>query len=289
MLPKISMCVFIRDNNEGAFGLWESMATLMPLADEFYVLDLGSTDGTYEILQDLASKNKKIRLEQSEFPINPENNCVDAGSFAIIPNEMIPKCKNELVWYFQADEIWHEDLVKTTAKRLEDLTDFRGFSFWRYQLTNNFQTIKWFPHLAHRIDYKKGFNFIGDGLSTNRTYDAEIVSTFNGATEWGRVYENKAHELPTHEMVMDISSTGGFIDNIADKRKKHAPMWRENNYEISINGQMKNLEQWHRTERRKAIWTKSDTPFNIPEIMRPLVGHTKYPVRQEILDKIANG
>ena len=62
---KISICVFIKDNNEGAFGLWESMATLMPIADEFIVWDYGSTDGTWEILKYLAGKNKKIKIKQS--------------------------------------------------------------------------------------------------------------------------------------------------------------------------------------------------------------------------------
>jgi len=315
-MNKLSICVFIKDNNECAFGLWESMAILMPLADEFIVWDYGSTDGTYEILKDLAAKNKKIRLEQRDgWPINPVTGLKDAGSFAEIPNAMIPTCKNDLVMYYQADEIWHEDLIKLMVKRLEDLKDFRGLSFWRYQLQNNFQQIKWLPHLVHRVGYKNDFVFVDDGMNTAKVMDAEIVGQYNGGwfTRWGAefskgrvetideqgnpyIYGAKKreitdgkypHEMPTNEMILDISSIGGFLDNIVPKRQKHAPMWRESTGGINIGGRGYNLQAWYNQEKKNSEWTRTETPFNIPEIMRPLLGQTKYPVREEILDKIA--
>ena len=193
MLPKISICVFIKDNNIGAFGLWESMAVLMPLADEFFVLDLGSTDGTYEILQDLAINNKKIRLERGEFPINPVTETIDAGSFAEIPNQMIQAAKNDLVMYYQADEIFHERLIDRLKDRLNNYNPgyFKGLSFWRYQLCNNFQHVKWFPHIVHRIDHKDQFNFVGDGMNSDRTMDAELVSEYDAGwfAHWDRDWE----------------------------------------------------------------------------------------------------
>ena len=317
MKNKISICVFIRDNNEGAFGLWESMATLMPIADEFFVLDLGSTDGTYEILKGLAEKNKKIRLEQGTFPINPVTGLIDAGSFAEIPNAMIPTCRNDLVMYYQADEIWHEDLLAIMVKRLNNLKGFRGLSFWRYQLMNNFQRMKWSPHLVHRVDYKDQFIFVEDGMNTGKVMDAEIVGQYGGEwfTRWGAeygrgefetvddngnlyIYGTKKreitvgkypHELPTNEMILDISSIGGFLDNIVAKRKKHAPMWRESDEGINIGGRGYNLQGWYKEQLKNDEWTRTDTPFNIPEIMRPLLGQKRYPIRQELLTKIENG
>jgi hypothetical protein len=311
-LPKISICVFIRDNNSCAFGLWESMATLMPLADEFFVLDLGSTDGTFEILKDLASHNPKIRLEQGEFPINPVTGLIDAGSFAEIPNAMIPTCKNDLVMYYQADEIWHEDLVIMLRKKLREYNPktFRGLSFWRYQLTNNFQHVKWFPHLIHRIDHKDRFTFVDDGMNTNRTNEAEICSDYDGGwfVRWGEEFQDHSvtknyktlneklqsrkgwgtisHSLPTHQMVLDISSTGGFLENVGDKMRKHAPLWRNNELDINIGGESLNFENWFYKQKKNSDWNMTESPFNIPAIMRPLVGQTRYPVREDILQKI---
>ena len=313
MKPKLSICVFIRDNNSGAFGLWESMHQLMPFADEFFVLDLGSTDGTLEILKDL-TKNKKIRLEEGEFPVNPVTNLIDAGSFAELPNAMIPTCKNDLVMYYQADEIFHDNLLEMLERRLDNLKNFDGLSFWRYQLQDNFQKIKWFPHIVHRIDYKERFTFIDDGMNTNRTNDAELLSGFNGSwfTRWGAeyslgrlepvdenrnpyIYGNKyieiktgkyAREMPTHEMILDIGKTGGFLENVIAKNRLHAPLWRSDPESISIGGIMHNLTQWHNDQKRNPDWTRETTPFNIPKVLRGLLGQTTYPVRKDIVDAI---
>lgn len=292
-IPKISICVFIRDNNTCAFGLWESMAQLMPFADEFFVMDMGSTDGTFEILKDLASSNKKIRLEQSDWPVNPVTGVVDAGSFAVIPNQMIPECKNDLVWYYQADEIWHDNLLEILRKRFEDfdLNGFKGFSFWRYQLRENFQRIKWFPHIIHRIDVKERFNFTGDGMNTDRTNDAEMVSHFDNGffMKWSDTYKDYPHLLPTHEMILDISSIGGFLENIVMKRSHHAPHWREGADVIPIDGQFHNLANWHAEQLRNPNWTRTSTPYEIPEVMKLHLGKTEYKVRQDLLERIKNG
>jgi len=313
---KLSICVFIKNNNAGGFCLWESMATLMPLADEFFVLDLGSTDGTYTALQDLASKNKKIRLEQGKFPVNRETGMVDAGSFAELPNAMIPTCKNELVMYYQADEIFHEHLIKKLKKRLEKPVD-NGLSFWRYQLGYNFQQIKWFPHIVHRIDRKDRFNFIfegSDGMNSDRYNDAELFSDYNGGwfTRWGAEYSKgrkipigkdgkpyiygttfheitegkRAVEMPTNDMILDVSSIGAFLENIGNKSKYHAPMWRTDSEAINIGGVVHNLKDWYNKEKDNEDWTKKTTPFNIPKIMKPLLGQQTYPIRQEVLEKI---
>jgi hypothetical protein len=153
----LSVCVFIKDTLEGAFCLPESMAQLMPLATEFIVMDLGSTDGTFEFLLEIANNNPKVKLYKSEWPK------IDAGVFADLANQLIDMCLYDNVLYYQADEIWHEDLVKRTQQEFEQ--GHFDLSFWRIQYRDNFQRVKWFPHLVHRVGQKDNFNFVGDGMN----------------------------------------------------------------------------------------------------------------------------
>jgi hypothetical protein len=82
---------------------------------------------------------------------------------------------------------------------------------------------------------------------------------------------------------------GGFLDNIPERRRKHAPIWGENPEVIYLDGHAVNLEEWHDREKRNPEWTAKTSPFNIPAIMRGLVGETRYHVREEVLSKIAEG
>lgn len=291
MLPKISACMFIKDGIEGAFCPWESMATLIPLVDEYVVFDCGSTDGTLENLKSLATRNRKIRVEQGDFPINPITGQRDAGSFAEVANKAIDLCKNDLVLYHQADEIWHENLVAMMAKKLEAGIHPKGMAFWRYQLRENFQTVKWFPHAVHRVGFRDSFSFVGDGMNTSNYNDPPICSNFDGGwfIKWGDVFKDYPTLLPTHEMILDVSSIGGFIENIKLKREKHAPFWNENPNEINLGGYFVNLAQWYQEQQQNMNWFQRKTPFQIPEIMKGLVGETRYPMREEILLRIARG
>ncbi|MHA2220417.1 MAG: glycosyltransferase [Candidatus Hodarchaeales archaeon] len=67
MSYNLSGCVFIKDTFAGAFCLFESMYQLLPLCDEFIVMDLGSTDGTLEVLKEIEKHNPKVKIVHSNF------------------------------------------------------------------------------------------------------------------------------------------------------------------------------------------------------------------------------
>jgi hypothetical protein len=289
VLPKISVCVFVKDSIENPFCLWESTAALMPVADEYIIMDLGSTDGTLETLKDLASRNPKVRLEHGTFDLSRREKV-----FADLANQLIGMAKNDLVLHHQADEVFHEDLVSLFVKEMEAVSDFSpsafpGRNFWRYQLKNNFQVMKWFPHAVNHLDLKERMRYVGDGMSTVRPWDSPFVGEFKDNRPWQELFKHNPPAIPTNQMILDVSMIGGFLDNIPDRRRKHAPIWGENPEVIYLDGHAVNLEEWHDRESQNPEWTAKTSPFNIPAIMRGLVGETRYRMRDEVLARIAEG
>ena len=272
MATKISACTFIRDTFDGAFCLFESMASLLPYVDEMIVLDLGSNDGTDKALEYITEGNSKVIMHRSEFSI------VDASAFADAANDCVELASNDTVLFWQADEIWHEDLLLKMEKQFEgDATDL---AFWRYQLRDNFQKMKWFPHPVHRVGPKSDFVFVNDGMNSDRVFGVDICSEYNMGwfTKWG---DMDPMSLPLNDMIMDVSLVGGFRDNIPLRRKLHAPMWHEND---DIEG--KSQQDWYLHALHNDDWTKKESPFNIPHIMRHHVGKVTYNIRRDLLDAL---
>lgn len=285
MTDKVSSCCFIRDCFTGAFCIFESMASLLPFVDEMVILDLGSTDGTRQILIDIAESNPQVKVILGEFPK------VDAGVFADLANDLIDFVQYDNVIYWQADEVWHEDLLALMSQRFE-----RGefdLSFWRIQYANNFQYVKWFPHLVHRVSHKKNFHFDGDGMNTNRVWDAKICSDFGGEMfqEWGKLGQEGITPY-TNQMITDISLIGAFRDNIPERRRMHAPFWNEEpTIPYHENGKQPHLPQsaWMERALSDPDWTKTASPYQLPHILHYHIGKTKYELRPELLVALKKG
>lgn len=276
----VSAVTFIKDTMKGAFCLFESMASFLPFVSDMVVLDLGSTDGTLEYLNEIAKNNSRVRIAHGSFTRN------DASAFADVANQCVSLATHSNVLFWQADEIWHEELLL----RMEDHFK-RGIfdmSFWRFQLKENFQVMKWLPHPIHRVGPKDNFNFVDDGMNTDRAYGVTMCSDYNMGyfTKWGEVYGTgpKSYTLPTEQMVLDVSKSGGFIDNIRDRAVLHAPMWGTGKAEVDGT----EINAWLRQQSGNPNWKKYDTPYIIPNIMRWHLGQPRYRLRDELFDALKN-
>lgn len=281
----LSACAWIRNSFSGAYCLPETMCQFMHLADEMLIMDLGSTDGTLGFLIEVAKNNPKVKvISEAGFPRQ------DAGVFADLANELIDKCQNENVLYWQADEFWHEDLLALMEERFK-LGQF-DLSFWRIQFANNFQYPKWYPHLVHRVGQKNNFRFVGDGMNTDRVWDAKICSNYGGEMfpKWGELGQDGIKGF-VNEMITDVSLIGGFRDNIPDRRNMHAPFWHEEAtipYHDSQTRKQTHISQ--STWRAKALddpdWLKTESPYNLPKMLRYHVGRPSYLLRPDLVEAI---
>jgi glycosyltransferase involved in cell wall biosynthesis len=255
------------------------MHQLLPLCDEFIVMDLGSTDGTLEILKEIEAANHKVRVVESRFHF------YDANVFAVLANDLIAMCNYDSVLYYQSDEIWHEDLVELTKQKLYE--GHRDLSFWRVQLKYNFQEIKWYPHPVHRVGSKDNFEFDGDGMNTKRTFDTTMVSSYGLGefTQWGDKYKYNPVALPTNEMILDVSLTGAFLDNIPDRRRMHLPFWGEGDV-MPADEQGLSVDAWYNQQKQNKDWHLYSTKFNIPKIMKYHLGRPRYTLRPHLLEAL---
>lgn len=315
----LSAAVFVRNTFEGAFCLFESMHQLMPLVDEFLIMDLGSDDGTREVLQEIEQANAKVRLIYGRFYKQ------DAGVFADLANEVISHCQYPHVLYYQADEIWHEDLVELTRQALE--AGKRNLAFWRVQLKYNFQRIKWFPHPVHRIGAKEDFVFTNDGMNTAKVFNADMVSELGYIikapiigerkfklsqatqaeaelkkiraeypdtemssgklwdmgmfTQWGDRYKRFPAAMPLNNMILDVSLTGAFLGNIKERRRMHLPFWGEGDV-MPADEDGLSVDQWFQRQQSNQDWHKTSSPFDIPKIMEYHLGRYHYALRPEL-------
>lgn len=287
----VSACVFVRDAFRGGFTIFESMASMLPLVDEFVVLDLGSGDGTLERLERIAERNRKVRLLRGRFPT------VDAGAFATLANDLIDECRYDAVWYCQADEVPHQDLLKLLKPRL-DAGEY-DWTFWRIQLGYNFQEPRWLPHLVHRIGPKNNFHFVGDGMNTERVWGVNVCSSRNAGwfTKWGELYDKEGPDSLKpwiKEMILDISLLGAFRDIIPQRRRLHAPFWHEEPvipYRLPGEKQDRQYKEsdWVRIANADDRWRRTESPYDIPAILKWHISRPTYDLRADLFEDLCKG
>lgn len=277
----ISGCTFIRDAIKGAFYLFESMAMMLPLVDDMHVMDMGSTDGTLELLHIIARANERIHIHAKDY--TSKWNTPHVLSYA--SNDVVAFARHDNVLFWQADEIWHEHLVQTMVDIFEQ--GVFNMTFWRYQLRDNFQRVHWLPHIVYRAGPRSMFHWSGNSMNPDKIIGAKTCGGHGGGwPQWSGKDPASipAADIPTRDMILDVCSFGAPRDNIVYRRGLHHPLWGQSRF--IIEGQTPN--EWQREANANPVWTRQDTPYDIPNIVRWHVGRTSYVIRPELIEILKN-
>jgi hypothetical protein len=120
----ISCFMVVKDVLKPGYPFVEAIASVLPICDEFLLSEGYSKDGTYEVVQELAKLNQKIKVVRQKWP--------EKRSITVIgdvTNAIRTKCKGDYIFSVQANEIVHEDSLKLIEALPEICPQAQTFSF----------------------------------------------------------------------------------------------------------------------------------------------------------------
>jgi hypothetical protein len=253
---------FIHNALDSGYPIVEAIRAVQSYVDEVMVVDMQSTDGTRELLEQMVNtpvydvyRNKAVPLRIIEGEWGNE-----AGETLRKAHDKYIECSGDVIVHFEADEVYSDSLIRDVmsyvkASKAEDC----HISVMRLQLEQNFQRCRWYPEPVHRI-----------------------FPRFSGVRKVGHTTDQHEKSFLLREKsgyLWDI--TNCFRDNWLNRVNKQAELRGEQpnylmvghhcNWDVDLSES--DARQWIISGKH---WTWTHTPFNIPDILKPLVGVTKY-------------
>lgn len=243
---KISGFTFLHNYSAG-YPIREAVKAIGNYCDEVVAVDMQSTDGTRAVLESLG-----CRIIDGEWGTKAEMTLCKAHA-------LHTECRHDQILHFEADEIWDDRLVYAAVTMASN--GFPSLAVHRLQVEQNFQRVRWYPELVHRV-FRKG----------------------QATKDPARGHTTKEHESavpigPEHGFLWDV--TNCFRDQFVARAVQNSELWeQEPNFKrVPIHSHMP-VKQMSEEEIAAFLaephWTWKETPLAIPEILRPLLGVTCY-------------
>jgi hypothetical protein len=262
-ITKISGFTFIHNAIDSGYPIVEAIRAVQPYVNEVVIVDMQSTDGTRELLEKMAT-----------IPIYDAYGCNYAVPLKIIDGKWgnkggktlrkahrkYIKCEGDVIIHFEADEVYSDSLIRDVAGHVKASDpDNCHISVMRLQLEQNFQRCRWYPEPVHRV-FPRLSGLRKKGHTTDQHDKSFLVAEKSG-------------------YLWDV--TNCFRDNWFNRVNKQAELRRGNPQYIFTPIHTLHKSEFEETEAQQIIygsklWTLTNTPFDLPDILEPLVGVTKY-------------
>lgn len=260
-----SAFTFVHNAIDSGYPIVEAIGAVHPYVDEVVVADCQSTDDTWKLLEKLS----ETCLENGPVIDGVKScNCppikiiggywgTKAGETLKQAHRLYKKCSGDIIIHFEADEVYDDSLIQRIVSCIQ--AGYEDIAVFRLQLEQNFQRCRWYPEPVHRVFPRKSDTH-KEGHTTNR-------------------HEQAFQLMPKNGYLWDI--TNCFRDNWFERVKKQAQLRQSEPQYLLTPLHILHKSEFSETAAQQLVkygrhWIYTNTPFNIPEILKPLVGVTKY-------------
>jgi hypothetical protein len=245
-----SAFTFLHNGVAGGYPFVEAIKMVKIFADEVVVVDMQSTDQTRQVLDKL-----NVKVIDGQWMPGKAGACLAAA------HALHTQCEHDVIWHFEADEVYSGDLAKNVAHAIQH-DGMSQIAVWRLQVEQNFQRIRWYPELCHRIFYKGTVEKSGHTTLQHQKglLDIEVIP-------------------PECGYLWDV--TNCFRDDWITRLKQQAELWGElpqyryvpyhftqAPVDLAEGQQYLLLDQ--------PQWTWGRSPLDLPPVLRGMVGTTSY-------------
>lgn len=268
----LSGCVVIKNGVVLGYPFIESILSLLPVCDEYVVVEGFSEDDTYAHLQRLAQRHPKIRLFREAWPQ------VSRGGSAIgeMQTRAFRRCRGRWCYLLQADEVMPcenlQELRRLCAprkawERIVGRRRFNSYAVDFLHVNSNFQRLDLAPdyrwavrlvrnrRLARRfiVSESDGWAFAGRGCM------------FVGTARLPRAVWHVGYNFPLNTYRKQINQGRLYPDVPA--------------IQASARRAQQALDEY---QAESAPALEISNPLQLPPLLQPLIGQSEYRVREEL-------
>lgn len=237
---------FIHNGIEGGYPFVEAIQAVEPHVDEIVIVDMESTDGTRDILKEM-----NVTIIDGKWGNS-------AGVTLQQAHDQYIKCQGDVIVHFEADEVYDNEVIRQIKMLLHSGQGIENILIHRLQVEQNFQRIRWYPELVHRV-FPRLSNARKQGHTTDRhSMGIAIPPKFGFLWDCTNCFRDNYLQRINQQAELR-QSEGQYI---------LTPLHSLHQVEIGRDALIKRLEERH--------WTWETSPLKIPEILQNLIGCTSY-------------